>query len=768
MSLHLRSAAGVLLLAIVVVSISAAGDLALVWRTASRLPGSVLIVAAGLLATGTLLSGLRLRQVLGVFRVQVPWATAMQANAAGIVGGLLAFQAVGQLAGRAVTLTRHGVDGSLVLAAIVYERAAAMLTLGVLATAGSLFLIGAEAFALFAGAAAGHVLKLCLTLAIAVPMASLALAPRLGRLAVRLAGRLRPTPGLAAIVLSTLALHATTLAAFVVLAHAIRPAVPIGDLTAASLIVMLAASLPIGIAGWGPREAAAVAILGMVGLEPGEAFAVAVVVGLLSTLVVGIHAPLLVATAGPPMTREDRPPPAAGARQARASGLTRALAWGLAVGVAILICFHLHLPIGAAQLNVNLADPFAVAGGLLLVLLRLAMPGSARLWRVPHLELLLLAASGVLAAGFLVGWLRFGVTEWALANRLTGWLVLLGYLGTGALPVATAGRPAQAQLLKVLLAVTVAIAATELLLLTLGTGGAPVHGLVTSTGLTGVAQNANAFALQLNLALAIACLLPAEGRRAPAGGWRLKLTPGLKLASIVVLLLGIYFCHSRTGYVLAPLVLASAMAFGALRLGQTARAAAFAILAVLLLQVWSLVTPPIVAELNGRRDGGNPAAHVRVDAAPLQIAPRLAHPTSDRERWQSIEQGVTMWLEHPLLGAGLGAFIREVTITTGRPLVIHNTSVWLLAELGLVGFLIFGAAGWAITRAAWRDCREASPAARILLATLLVMAIAQFVHDVLYQRIFWFLLGVTLAAGRATAERLHAAPTTLPKRPADP
>ena len=55
----------------------------------------------------------------------------------------------------------------------------------------------------------------------------------------------------------------------------------------------------------------------------------------------------------------------------------------------------------------------------------------------------------------------------------------------------------------------------------------------------------------------------------------------------------------------------------------------------------------------------------------------------------TIEQGLAMFLAHPLFGAGLGAYMADQLSTTGVPLLIHSTAVWLLAETGLVGFAVF-------------------------------------------------------------------------------
>ena len=108
---------------------------------------------------------------------------------------------------------------------------------------------------------------------------------------------------------------------------------------------------------------------------------------------------------------------------------------------------------------------------------------------------------------------------------------------------------------------------------------------------------------------------------------------------------------------------------------------------------------------------------------------------------------------HPLFGAGLGAFIGEQVRATGTPLIIHSTPVWLLAETGIVGFAVFFAAAARIVAAEWP--RRAARPARFLILIFGVLALMSELHELLYQRGFWLLLGATLAiaATRNTANQ---------------
>jgi hypothetical protein len=122
--------------------------------------------------------------------------------------------------------------------------------------------------------------------------------------------------------------------------------------------------------------------------------------------------------------------------------------------------------------------------------------------------------------------------------------------------------------------------------------------------------------------------------------------------------------------------------------------------------------------------------------------------SSDAERWFSVKRGLEMWMTSPVLGAGLGAFRNQMLLEIGNPLVIHSSLVWMLAELGLVGTMVFLVPFAMILKTAWDGQKTPSAASVTLLLTLLVFGASQFVHDIFYQRIFWILFGATLFAGR--------------------
>lgn len=69
---------------------------------------------------------------------------------------------------------------------------------------------------------------------------------------------------------------------FVVAARTAGVTAPLPELAALALVVLLASAVPVGIAGWGPREGAAAWVFGAVGLGAAQGLTVAVVYGVMA------------------------------------------------------------------------------------------------------------------------------------------------------------------------------------------------------------------------------------------------------------------------------------------------------------------------------------------------------------------------------------------------------------------------------------------------------------------------------------------------------
>ena len=307
-----------------------------------------------------------------------------------------------------------------------------------------------------------------------------------------------------------------------------------------------------------------------------------------------------------------------------------------------------------------------------------------------------------------------------MINKAAGFAMLLCYAMAGALIAMRAQRRGWSMLLLTFVAVAAGLVTLDIGVTVLIRSGwtALVH--FVSFQISGFSQNPNAFAFVLLLALAALITL--------------RLPPRMHSALIAILVAGIWFSGSRAGLVTMIALIGAALVMRAnVRPLLTGCG-----LGALLLAAVALL-PPAIRFLLAFFD---PSIEANAAAGILDMIGREAEGSTD-EHIFTIEQGLAMFASHPLFGAGLGAFIGEQVRATGTPLIIHSTPVWLLAETGLVGFAVFLAAAARIVATEWP--RRALRPARFLILIFGVLALMSELHELLYQRGFWLLLGATLA-----------------------
>ena len=747
-------------------------NLSVAFDTASKFPASVLAEASLLLSAGLLLSGMRFRILLRDFELIIEPALARYVNLVGVWGGLLFFSIVGQTLARTAVLRRYGIGGAAVLLANVYERATALLSLATLAVAGGLVLFGKISIDMFGGGVA--LLKLSVYL-VAVFCAALAgLNRKLLRRTVRIAiSRIR-LKAFADVCLISILVHGTTLFAFVHLGHELEPQIPIVHLAAASIIVMFAASLPISFAGWGVRELSAVYALGIIGFKPTDAIAVSVAIGILSLMALLVLTLFSYVAVAEPSGHDSANDNSKHDAAKRTLGITRALSWGVPLCAAAALPFQVFVPTTTTILNVNLADPWAIAGGFVFLLQYANLKVRASAWRMSGIETFAILAMLMILFGFFNGAAHFGVTNWALYNRTLGFVILLSYFATGALVVATAGELGLRMMLRTLVLSCSAIATIDILLLALGKFSTIFPNLsFNEEQVAGMSQNPNAYALQM--ALALSAMMAMSGRLGAGGIWL-----RLRIPILTLLTLAILATHSRIGYACAILIFASVSSQGIIKpqiLFKTLVASFMFWIAIGLAGSLPAIHDAMTTTKNytiewtktkrepiasaGKAIQGPAATPAATVIAELAFKSNTA--SSDAERWLTIERGLKMWMSAPIFGMGLGAFMHQMQVETGKLLVVHNSTVWLLAELGLTGFLVFATAFAMIFKTAWSQRKPPSIWATTLLLTLAIFGLSQLVHDVFYQRMFWLLLGATICSGpfpRTRAVRRHELPSS--------
>jgi hypothetical protein len=683
-----------------------------------------LVMALVLLIANFVLAFFRFTATLGALDVTLQRRSAAYAFALGNLASQFLLNVIGQSLTRAMVLQGSGVPLSATVAATYLERLLAIATIGLGAVVSALVLFGSFGFEAHEGGA--YFVSIAIGTAAVLAAAGLpGLRAAVG--AAQIGAMLRTSVRLVPALVISLAAHLAMFGAYFVLVREFAPGIALARLAPAIVIVMFAAGLPVSWAGWGLREFGALYALGAVGVPSEAAVIVAVLIGAVSLLIALAAGGAVVIDAWlrPAAPRAAKPPAPAGMARALAPS-DPILMWTIGILTACFIYLQLRVPSGPAELTVNAADPIAITALFFAAVFA---------WTDRFLLLyprFVLRGAGVLVValgfGLVVAWFGPGLSAWALVNRMLGFLFLLGYAAVPGLVVLIAGERGRAILARTFVVAALAVCVVQMLAFAIDRLVVPLPPdffgtlYAKSWQLEGYAQNSNAFAFQLLMVLAVLVGTPAK----PVQG-----VASPRLIGAGILLLTLALARSRAGILcaLAVIALVPLLRFIPARRLLAPRTLAVALaagaaLAVLGLAFWGPLDRSLV----------EPLTHA--------IRPHAAN--SDSVRWQSVMLGLEVWLRHPVLGGGLGTFLLERE-TAGLPLVvIHNVPVWFLAEMGLVGLVAYtifvaslaaaGIAGW------WRDDVHAHG----LLVAVAAFVLMGLVHDIFFQRTFWFACGLLL------------------------
>ena len=409
----------------------------------------------------------------------------------------------------------------------------------------------------------------------------------------------------------------------------------------------------------------------------------------------------------------------------------KAYAGLLGLITAFTIFFQFHLALSGGLINLNLADPFAL---LALVTLGISMVLSRTIpqWRFPDFNRILVLFGALLLLAYVIGWMRIGNTQWAFSARIVGYAVLLGYLSSGYLLVAYIGNKGVRRLLEALATAAVLVIISTVVARLLYGYGFDVP--KPNPNFEGFSENRNAFAFQLLAILALS--LPyskiyarqfvAKGERVYKA-WRSWLPIGFMIT-------GILWSASRAGMLAVAIMLLVAYYKNALDRKSTLLGVLFALL------IWGMIWT------------------AQIPLGKEVIQSEISGEDSNNERWTTLVYGIEMWRHSPFIGEGLGVFIANSSERFGHPTVIHNTPIWILAEFGFLGFVVFG---WFYLKlwlyAVGVNSSGNSLARAALLLLLILFAVFSQFHEMLFQRVIWLiggaLLGSPLALGSQSSTK---------------
>lgn len=712
------------------------GKLPQVARTLHLLP---LLESLSLILFSQFLSSVRFHALIKDNGIIVPRAEAYRANIYSIVGGLFLFNVFGQGLTRTALLKKYGVPASTVFLLTLLERIVALGVLLIAAIFGTAVLFKQLNFSL-----EDNTLLLLRSIcagSIAFGFIYFAGLSRRQRVVFLWLVRQLFSLAMLRLVSITVLMHAAMVAAYVVLAIDLAPATPVVLAASASIIVMLVSSLPISFSGWGLRELSASVAFARIGLSLEQGLLIGIAIGCLSLLALAGNAAWIgVRRIGASSIEPDE------MISADSLQIERVAYWIIGLFVAFACLLNVGVPTASGRINVNPGDPIAIIGALALLGLAWQRGVFIGLWQTKWIPLGLLALSLALSISLLNGYLKYGPIDWAIYNRFLGWFVLLSYFATGTLVVVSIGTIGLTSLCRVLAASAAGIVAFELF--------ARVTPQLTDFFLRdvsqifraeGLANNPNAFAFQLLMAMA--ALMALDFKDNSRGSWRTTLLAGLLLA-------GFWLSGSRAG-VLALLfsigafivmnLRAPRLNFIVVRLGVALLSAIVVTLLPTFIQLsWNAVVT--MAPITEHFDLGPIKAAVGV--GPTSGLSSINTFSLAADRIASLNEGLELWKMHPLFGGGLGAFIQERTMKTGVPLVIHNSFLWIAAELGMAGLAAFGLFIFALAMIAFS--KHVSYKARVLLvAAMVAFVVMSAGHDVFYQRLLWLLIGAAAAVPHA-------------------
>lgn len=408
-----------------------------------------------------------------------------------------------------------------------------------------------------------------------------------------------------------------------------------------------------------------------------------------------------------------------------------------AVALPLAALVQIKLPFGPAGIAITLSD--------IVVAVAIPIP-LVRSWRhqslnvdslVPRLPVWLALLTLVLIIGISVGLVRWGFQSWTV-TRLIGWIVILAHLLVASwIASETTARRLATQTFVIAAAAIIAVDLVTIFAKTVFVAPENCGWVEPAFGLT---PNPNSYAFMLLMAIAVTAN---EMRRDLFG--RQAVNAGL----VTVLAFDLILTSSRSAWTAAIVVAIIALVAGWTRRLQLVIGAAIGV-AMAALLIKFLVCSTSTAVTDDIHGLGAIVTNSSSMDAPMT------------ERLYTYRRAIEMFMEHPFIGAGIGAFLAAELARGSWALIIHSTPLWLLGEIGLLGAGCFAAFAIAVLVALVAHIRNGPPERKgdAITALLIVIAfgIMSMAQELLYQRSLWIVLALFIFApktGVSVMSRSH-------------
>lgn len=660
----------------------------------------------------------RILQHFGYF---IRFADVVRASVSGNIASLLMIPLVGQVAGRQVMLDKAGISAAENAAIAAYERFVVGSLSGLLALLGGFYIFSSTINEYIKNI---PLLEIFLIVLVTIFIYLSLAAGRFERLMLSKIFSLRSCLNAIEVYFITLLSSAIVLSSFYMLFGSVLPEVGFLSVLSAAAVVSFLAGLPVSFGGWGLREVSSVYVLSVLGGTSASALAASILLGLISTAAVLILFPLLLIKSKLSEIDLDKK----SSCNSGAINVEDTAVWILTLMVGVLVFFQLHVQVGSGYLNVNLADPFAILI-FSIVLLDVIIKRELPRWRLPNFNVCLLLITLTFILSYGLGVYSFGSTGWA-SGKLIGWLVLLGYLFSGYLTVKYFKLVGFFKLLQLMVIAVAVILVVNIVMWVLF-----VNGVMQFDNfhyiLEAYSGNRNALAFQVLVVLCLSLAFDSWYARLPVKFNRVDFFS----LSVAVMIAAVLITASRSAIVTMFIVLAVSFFSGMVRRYFLAKVAIFGFLIFITAQYGVYFFNVLAPSYFSFSAVGSSFSAVNMP---------ISSESSDLARWGLIVESFVMWRDNPFFGAGLGAFYYNSLSLMGFSVVVHNTSLWLLAEFGLFGFIVFLSPFLFILKYAIWDCKV-RVVSNALILLLLMFAVMSMFHEVFYQRMFWLALGGLIA-----------------------
>jgi O-antigen ligase len=408
------------------------------------------------------------------------------------------------------------------------------------------------------------------------------------------------------------------------------------------------------------------------------------------------------------------------------------------IAVSLGIALQIQITIGQTEdytgLRINVGDLLLLFAGILVFASLITNKTRWPQWRIKYGNawIVILCVAMVLANANHY-WVHGEWSRWGLLNKGIGWLVLMSYFALGAWMSTNFGETILRKFMKPFLmffVVTLPIFLAPLILQDLGIG--IIAGKIYPR-LDGLMANRNAYGFLLVTCLLFGTLSAFIKKPLISLRW-VQFLWGMFPLTLV-------YNGSRT------CLIVSAIVFVYLLATQRKNMVKFVVpLIIGTLVLFILVNPASMSKKFRTMDMDSAFKYSEegFDEEGFDNKP-------DMFRYIITMDALELWQKHPVFGAGLGSFMVYQTEKRGELIdIIHNTAFWIMTEIGIVGLSLFIAFYIMCLRALWQSGRlkgdiYSNFCVTTFLFLLLCFAPMSLMHEFLYTRHMWMIMGLALA-----------------------